>query len=243
MTKLGVEISPFKTHISKDTYEFAKRWIKSNKEISGISLKGILSNIQNIKIVYLNIFTYIQRIPQSSPYSSLVIICKLYSNLPINGRCKSYKSLYMMLYDFSHSLRFSFGLITYDELRSYLVKKTLNNPDFAMPSETLIHKYMKVIISEALTVNAKNSVNNVLAQFDSLQNKFKEHIDVNELSNWPIISGYINHLNSMSSIIRTYESGNISLVDSALAMNFQSVDKIINMNRNKLVQVNALDKL
>jgi hypothetical protein len=47
----------------------------------------------------------------------------------------------------------------------------------------------------------------------------------------------------MSSIIRTYESGNISLVDSALAMNFQSVDKIINMNRNKLVQVNALDKL
>jgi hypothetical protein len=182
MTKLGVEISPFKTHVSKTTYEFAKRWIKSNNEISGISLKGILSNIKNIKIVYLNIFTYIQRIPQNSPYNSLVIICKLYSGLTINGRTKSFNSLYKMLYDFSHSLRFSFGLITYDELRAYLVQKTLNNPDFSMPDNSLIHKYMKVIISEALTVNAKNSVNNVLAQFDKLNDKFKEHMDLNELS-------------------------------------------------------------
>jgi hypothetical protein len=47
----------------------------------------------------------------------------------------------------------------------------------------------------------------------------------------------------MSKIIGNYNSGNISLVDSALAMNFQSIDKIINLNRNKLQQVNALDKL
>jgi hypothetical protein len=28
MTALGVEISNHKTHVSKDTYEFAKRWIR-----------------------------------------------------------------------------------------------------------------------------------------------------------------------------------------------------------------------
>jgi hypothetical protein len=86
------------------------------------------------------------------------------------------------LYDFSHSLRYSFGLLTYDELRGYLVQKSLNNPDFSMPDNSLIHKYMKVIISEALTVTAKNAVNNLLKQFDSLNEKFKDHIEINELS-------------------------------------------------------------
>jgi ATP-dependent RNA circularization protein (DNA/RNA ligase family) len=28
MNKLGVDISLHKTHVSKDTYEFAKRWIR-----------------------------------------------------------------------------------------------------------------------------------------------------------------------------------------------------------------------
>jgi len=44
MTKLGVDISVPKTHVSKDTYEFAKRWIKGGREITGIPLRGILNN-------------------------------------------------------------------------------------------------------------------------------------------------------------------------------------------------------
>jgi len=44
MTKLGVDISLHKTHVSKDTYEFAKRWIKGGCEITGIPLRGILNN-------------------------------------------------------------------------------------------------------------------------------------------------------------------------------------------------------
>jgi hypothetical protein len=44
MARLGVDISVPKTHISKDTYEFAKRWIRKGREITGIPLKGILSN-------------------------------------------------------------------------------------------------------------------------------------------------------------------------------------------------------
>jgi hypothetical protein len=44
MTKLGVKISVPKTHVSKDTYEFAKRWIRGGKEITGIPLKGVLGH-------------------------------------------------------------------------------------------------------------------------------------------------------------------------------------------------------
>lgn len=34
ISRLGVEISPLKTHVSYDTYEFAKRWYKDKEEIS-----------------------------------------------------------------------------------------------------------------------------------------------------------------------------------------------------------------
>jgi hypothetical protein len=44
MNKLGVEISMQKTHISKDTYEFAKRWIRNGIEISPLPIRGIANN-------------------------------------------------------------------------------------------------------------------------------------------------------------------------------------------------------
>jgi len=42
--RLGVDISSSKTHVSYDTYEFAKRWIMHGVEISGLPMKGIISN-------------------------------------------------------------------------------------------------------------------------------------------------------------------------------------------------------
>jgi hypothetical protein len=47
ITSLGVDISPTKTHVSKDTYEFAKRWFKNGVEFSGIPINGILTTTDN----------------------------------------------------------------------------------------------------------------------------------------------------------------------------------------------------
>lgn len=44
LSELGVGISLHKTHVSDDTYEFAKRWIKKGVEISGIPLRGLISS-------------------------------------------------------------------------------------------------------------------------------------------------------------------------------------------------------
>lgn len=42
MESLGVTLSPAKTHVSVDTYEFAKRWYQAGVEISGIQLKAFM---------------------------------------------------------------------------------------------------------------------------------------------------------------------------------------------------------
>jgi hypothetical protein len=38
LSKLGVDISPFKTHVSKDTFEFAKRWFRDGEEVTPFPL-------------------------------------------------------------------------------------------------------------------------------------------------------------------------------------------------------------
>jgi len=122
MTRLGVDISESKTHVSVDTYEFAKRWIRNGKELSGLSLKGILNNIKNTHLVYMNIFNYILRNPHLS-VDLLGLMGTIYGGLKVGSRCKSRKTIIKSLYDFHHSIRHSFGLLTYDELRSYMCRK------------------------------------------------------------------------------------------------------------------------
>jgi hypothetical protein len=44
LSRLGVETSNPKTHISKHMYEFAKRWHWRGQEISGIPINGFLAS-------------------------------------------------------------------------------------------------------------------------------------------------------------------------------------------------------
>jgi len=43
MNELGVDISEQKSHVSKDTYEFAKRWIRNGIELSGAQVQAFMS--------------------------------------------------------------------------------------------------------------------------------------------------------------------------------------------------------
>lgn len=49
MGELGVDISETKTHVSPDTYEFAKRWISSNAEVTGAPLGSLFEAVRFAK--------------------------------------------------------------------------------------------------------------------------------------------------------------------------------------------------
>lgn len=61
MGKLGVDISPHKTHVSKDTYEFAKRWFRGGSEITGIQIRGLLENIGKYHLLYASVMELYNR--------------------------------------------------------------------------------------------------------------------------------------------------------------------------------------
>jgi len=51
MDNLGVQISEAKSHVSEDTFEFAKRWVRSGQEITGAPIKGMLDSTRFYEVV------------------------------------------------------------------------------------------------------------------------------------------------------------------------------------------------
>lgn len=242
MTKLGVEISVQKTHTSKTCYEFAKRWISNGKEISGVPLKGILAQWDNIGITYQTLFSWCQR-TLVQPLPILDLVSKLYSNLPRGKRISSFNSIRRSLYDFHHAMRWSTGLMTYDELRSYMCHK-VRKDDFIFPPSSIVPHWMRQLLSEGLVDEAQKVSTGVMNEYEKFENKFKtSHDDLNVLSQYPLIHGYYNHLVSMKSKIQDYRADNVTLLDSALSLRIEKADKIVNMYRNKAQNMTILSKL
>jgi len=246
MTRWGVDISPTKTHVSYDTYEFAKRWIKNGKEISGVPLKGLFQNWNNPFIVYGEILNYLSRNPYYNG-TVLDLVAKLYDKLPYKllkrVRNHSWKKIYNLLYDFHFSMRFSYENLTYDEFRNYIMIK---NPyeSFTLPSYNQFPSYMKGVMSDGLENEAAKVSSDILNQYSIFERKFQEeYIDLNVLSDWPLIKGYYNHLNNLKKLIKDYNDESISLIDSALGMRLNNFDKIVSMHRNKSDAMIHLGKL
>jgi len=164
MTKLGVELSINKTHVSQNTYEFAKRWIIVGKgEVTPIPIKGIVNNIQDPSKVLVILYDYIHNkccyLPVKS--NSCEFVLSFYKKLKVFMILKkdpkevkpSSKSLDLVksknkfslvslygrkmktdLRNFFLSIRISFDHATYDELRSLISYKTRNNDIIMVPN-------------------------------------------------------------------------------------------------------------
>jgi len=103
---------------------------------------------------------------------------------------------------------------------------------------------MRQLLSEGLVKEAFNVSKNILTEYDKFENKFKDkYPDLNVLSQYPLIHGYVNHLRNMKSKIQDYRDSNVTLLDSALSLRIEKADKIVNLFRNKAENITVLSKL
>jgi len=58
---LGVGISPHKTHVSTNTYEFAKRWFRDGVEVSGIQVNAFMETWRSYPLLFQTLRTYYER--------------------------------------------------------------------------------------------------------------------------------------------------------------------------------------
>jgi hypothetical protein len=252
MTRLGVDISLPKTHVSKDTYEFAKRWIKDGKEITGIPLRGILNNFDNPKIVLLELMDYLKRYALCR-YSALDLACLLYNKIPFKKK-RFYTSYKMrkLLYDFNQAIRYTFNLCTLDELRSYFAHK-FKNSEIVVPGDKWILLYIKELIAMTLVkevalarLDMAYNWRSFSAYFYKLMwgtNEREISLDRTNFRAIPLYTSYENHMLRMKKVFKLFESNKVDLMTICLNVTMDNFDMISYMHRSKSKHIEIISKL
>ncbi|AHI43533.1 RNA-dependent RNA polymerase [Fusarium circinatum mitovirus 1] len=247
MMRMGVDISDAKTHISKDTYEFAKRWICSGKEISGLPLKGILNNINNLKVCFMILLDYLYKVPTELTQSSWEIFRKTFVGLPIKskGKVRYLSNRYIgSLKDFAISVRYSMGLATPYELRSYLctLNKYSEMSDFSHnPSERLIPPYIEGVLTNGLADTAKKTLLEINSQLETFEKLPKEQRT--ELVYSGVIFGLMNRLIKLKERCIEWDEKSLTIVDFINFFSTPSVDSLSRKERDLNLRVSFLDSL
>nr|QHD64818.1 RdRp [Erysiphe necator associated mitovirus 7] len=245
--ELGVELSDNKTHVSNDTYEFAKRWIKplQNVEITGLPLKGILSNWKNPFIVFTIIYDYykIKGNLFMSNYSLVMMVKRFYHKLLIGKQNHSLsKSTYNKLKNFSLALDINFNFISYDKIRLLFCQKCKNDI-YMIPTEGVALLEYRRILSDGLASVVAKFNNGIINNPKMLLNKF-EIEDKNILRFFPVFVAVRNVINVTWNKVKQWDSSeSLMLHDISKDLNDLSIDNIFNKDRNKIQSLLSIGKI
>jgi len=253
MTKLGVSISPHKTHVSKDTYEFAKRWIrytptKGYVELSPIPLKGISNNIDNPFIVYTILMDYyiIKGNQYLSRLNIISLVIRLYNNLVFKTFVKgklvksvtfSNRFLRTKLLMLDLSMRISLGINTDTQIREYLCKVLYDQDWYTIPSESTI---LKKEFFRVLGVSIYPSIQDGLNNLSKLKRRFAQYWALsfnqpNKLNYFPLFHSINNWIKDLEQFTEDYNSGkvnNLTLYELSKLVNFLDINELFMWDRN-----------
>jgi len=245
MTRLGVDISVAKTHVSKNTYEFAKRWIHHGVEISGIPLKGLATNWSNLPIVIKQIVEYNQRCSTLFRGTMVDLIVSVYKGIKLGNRYLSTNHLRTFVTDIVFVTRYQEKLVTYEEIRNYLIHK-IPNPDILVPNADQIHGFIRGILCLGLTKMAEKSGNDLSGYFNKFVKNFQKG-DPNIkliLKYNPILLGLFNKTLQMKKTLQKFrQMDELDLIDSMSHMRLDHSDKLVSTFRNTSESVVQFDKL
>lgn len=246
MTKLGVDISQQKTHVSKDTYEFAKRWIRydgvSFKELSPIPLKGISNNINNPFIIFTIMFDYF--ITKGNLYlnrkSIISLVVRLYSNLELKywekGKLTvnlSFPPGYLRpkLEYLNLSIRFSMDLLTQDQIRNYLAYVYRIHDWYLIPVDNTI---LKSELLRVLGCSVVSSIEEGKSQLSKLVRRSTQYWALtfnrlDKLNLFPLFHSICNWAKSTDRLVKEMElePDKLSFYDIYKAINFIDLNQIL----------------
>jgi hypothetical protein len=237
----GVEISMHKTHVSKDTYEFAKRWISKGQEITGLPMNGIIENINNPFIVMVNLFDFFK--VKQNYYSSIMnlsdVVSRLYKGLNLELSKKFSNSRFRMKVKVFHeSLNFSFGYSTVDSLREILCYN-ITNDYYVIPNDNLIHHIYDDVIRLGLGRSIENSMSNLSVISTKIIER-KEQLgleDINEIRNYPIFKGIVNHVNKYLETVKSWDKEILTFRQKSKDLLQLNIDNVFNKERNKTLEL------
>nr|WLK77423.1 RNA-dependent RNA polymerase [Suillus luteus mitovirus 6] len=253
--KLGVSISAQKTHVSKDTYEFAKRWMrpKDSVELTGLPLNGLINNIKNPQIVASILYDYfiIKRNPFFSKLSLSKLVVNIYFSLPyysFNKKSKKVKKIFLTLnrrdrnriWTFITSLNITFNY-NYDTLRNLLGVK-IKSDSYMLPNAKEALLEYKRILTRGAAEYIMDLNRSTLALPSKLIDKFEVE-DKNELVNYPIFTSISNTMHNLKDSIMSFDKDHSTLYDLSKELCELNIDSIFNKERNKIQSLMIMNKI
>lgn len=274
MTGLGVEISIAKTHVSSHTYEFAKRWIRPYevvKEITGIPLKGIISNFSDHRIVYTILYDYfkIKKNLYLSNFSLVELISQLYNRIYIQHKVtikirnketkkiRSKKSLskkiwlslnrkmYKQIMSLKLALDKTFGYLTYSEFRKTWVSN-VTYEELCCPSNLSIGLFelKRILIGGLASSVFKGDLPLMRRPVKTVVESFEDEYNSKSLLPHPQFLGLFNNLaNKLKVLKRFKDHGGIGLYNAAKKLSSLNYKTIYNKDREKLIPLLTMGKL
>jgi len=243
MNKLGVDISMQKTHVSINTYEFAKRWIHQGKEVSGLSLRGIVNNLNNPITIINIVYEYLRRIPSLLKGSVVDILKESMRGIKLNKRYISNKKLYKLIDSTILVIRFNLKTITYQEIRQYFFKYVIID-ELNLPKEDEIYRFMDRVLSLGLQVLAEKSANSLKQYYEKFLETFPASFDKINLKHNPIVHGlYIKLKQIKSRIQKNSRNNSLDLIDSISDFRIDEPDKLVENVRKSSKQIFYLDQV
>jgi hypothetical protein len=245
ITGLGVSISLHKTHVSSNTYEFAKRLIQDGVEITGIPIKGIVSNFKHPYIIFTILYDYfkIKNNQYYSKYSLSKIVKNLYYKFlwqefkKVNDKFKIISSPlnlsfrnYNKLQNFGLALDIQFGYATYDKLRTYFTKM-VKFELYVIPGEKVMRSEYERILSDGMASMIEKFNTSIYLKPKLIFDKFEEK-DREDCEYYPIFSALYNQTSSAWEESKKYSLGSSSVIDFCKNLSALDVDSIFNKDRN-----------
>jgi hypothetical protein len=242
MTRLGVDISKSKTHVSKNTYEFAKRWIQHKVEITGLPVRGITNNIDNLTTIITNVVEYIYKVKPATKLSTKEILIRTLKNIKVNNRFYSINKLKYLIESVVLVIRYNKEMVTYEEIRNYF-SKYVKSPDVIIPNQDKVYSWMSRILSIGLVDLAEKSGNSLSGYYNKFLETFPD-IEKDYLKNNPIVHGLYEKLLVMRNSIRTIKNNDkLDLVDILQDIRIDEPDKLVEKVRNTSKPIQYIDKL
>jgi hypothetical protein len=149
MTELGVGISPFKSHISETTYEFAKRWFHHGVEVTGFPLNSVLTTITKPLELYTAVRTWVLR--GSVPLAFMDSVdCVLLLYKALNYPDRKIRAIGNLLWTFRFTLR-NLHSFNYEEVRAFFANATKDHEEYVIPaSETMLESELSRVSSAVI---------------------------------------------------------------------------------------------
>lgn len=246
ISDLGVEISATKSHISIDSYEFAKRWFKAGREYSGVPINGILQCIENpiglLEIIRQQVSRGLSL--RSSVAETTASIIKVFRNgknstrlyYSVLNRLRNYAVVTRNLLEFN-----------YDEVREFIANATASNEyHIPMGHVDLRKEFLRVI--NTLYCYRLTMMNRDLARYyinieSGIKSQFfTEGSTQEDVNNHPALISIENKVLDLS-VLQTLEfKGDVTLKETISRLTLFDPDLITSSERTSEVHNKFLSK-